>query len=337
MEEEIFQLVKAKPIEDEDEINSIPEYKQTIEAEEGSDDDLALVPKKKVKRQPHEETLFNELSNQLENVEVTPAGTQGEYPENNEEILTKPKLQKPKKALSGYFLFLKDYKSREDKGNMTSVNIHKDLSTIWSTMNMDEKQKYVAQAQEEQKRYNAEMEIYKASLGENDEGGSDHEETHQSLVTLGKIKRIIKADPEIRKVSKAGYESVIKLTEAFGAYLLQEVEKSMKAEKKKKPGMTDLVNVSKKVPGLMFLDDANIFPDYEGQKLEKEMRIRTEKESKKKAQRENPEDSVDNIGEITDKKEKPEPRKTAEKEKKKVVANVSNNKKISDFFGRNNQ
>jgi len=75
----------------------------------------------------------------------------------------------------------------------------------------------------------------------------------------------------------------------------------------------------------MFLDDAKIFPDYEGQKLEKEMRIKAEKESKKKAEKENKESA-----------QMPEPRKTAEKEKKKTVIPVSNNKKISDFFGKSN-
>jgi len=61
-----------------------------------------------------------------------------------------------------------------------------------------------------------------------------------ALMTVGKVKKIIKADPEIRKVSKASCEYIIKLTEAFGSFLLQEVEKNMKAEKKKKPGMNDL-------------------------------------------------------------------------------------------------
>ncbi len=81
----------------------------------------------------------------------------------------------------------------------------------------------------------------------------------------------------------------------------------------------------------MFLDDAKIFPDYEAQKVEREKRIKAEKESKKKAEKENKTQETE-----TEYVEMPAPtRKTAEKEKKKTVVQVPNNKKISDFFSKN--
>lgn len=63
-------------------------------------------------------------------------------------------FKKPNKPMSPYIFFVKDFKEKHGTVSL------KDLGKVWAEVTLEEKQKYVKLAEEDQIRYKKEMEIY---------------------------------------------------------------------------------------------------------------------------------------------------------------------------------
>lgn len=90
--------------------------------------------KKILQENKEDETITKEQKDEKKNIEIP--------------------LKKPNKPISPYIFFVKDFKEKHGTVSL------KDLGKIWAEVTLEEKQKYVKLAEEDQIRYKKEMELY---------------------------------------------------------------------------------------------------------------------------------------------------------------------------------
>lgn len=73
-------------------------------------------------------------------------------------------VNKPKRAMSSYFMFMNDRRAkfREDNPEMSMCQITKALTEVWHKLTDDEKKKYTDMANADKERYDKEMEEHNA-------------------------------------------------------------------------------------------------------------------------------------------------------------------------------
>ncbi|EAS03175.3 histone-like transcription factor and archaeal histone protein (macronuclear) [Tetrahymena thermophila SB210] len=168
--------------------------------------------------------------------------------QNKEDITNQKKhLQKPKKPLSAYFLFIQDYKQKCG----SKINL-KEMGNIWNETSQDEKQIYYKKQEEEKARFKKEMDEYIEQQG--DEENEEQLDNELDIAfPISRIKGILKVDEDNKLLSKDTLLYFEKATELFGGYLAQKCFRNMQQNRRKKLQTGDLYEVIKRDMYLNFL------------------------------------------------------------------------------------
>ncbi len=69
--------------------------------------------------------------------------------------------KRPKKPLTPYFLFLKDYRDTHGQVAATAVEANKILGDKWNALSEEDKNKYIQRAKSEKEKYEEELKDFK--------------------------------------------------------------------------------------------------------------------------------------------------------------------------------
>ena len=161
-----------------------------------------------------------------------------EQEQEQPELLTRP--VKPKKPKSAWMIFLLENMERLKKSKDGYMNA---AGVEWKEMDDESKKKYSDLAAEfkaayekEKEEYNAKMEEYVAKGGSREiksKSSSASSSIHGDL-PLGRIKRLVNMDPEIKRMAKTSYMLVAKATECFIGHLAKSTHRTMMRTRKGK-------------------------------------------------------------------------------------------------------
>ncbi|KAL4461188.1 hypothetical protein ABPG72_011753, partial [Tetrahymena utriculariae] len=257
----------------------------------------------------------------------------------------KKHLQKPKKPLSAYFLFIQDYKQKCGG----KINL-KEMGTIWNQTSQDEKQIYYKKQEEDKARFKKEMDEYIEQQGDED----NEEQLDNELdiaFPISRIKGILKVDEDNKLLSKDTLLYFEKATELFGGYLAQKCFRNMQQNRRKKLQTSDLYEVVKRDIYLNFLQ-CMIPQEAAGEEENQQNLISGSQQSSKTKSRkrlvivddeninqegnmeiENKDQEQNDAPESSDKKIVNSAKSNSKPGKKeKVVQPPANNRKIDSFF-----
>ncbi|KAL4445566.1 hypothetical protein ABPG74_006117 [Tetrahymena malaccensis] len=170
-----------------------------------------------------------------------------EIQNKDDQASQKKHLQKPKKPLSAYFLFIQDYKQKCGG----KINL-KEMGTIWNETSQDEKQIYYKKQEEDKARFKKEMDEYIEQQGD-DENEEQLDNELDIAFPISRIKGILKVDEDNKLLSKDTLLYFEKATELFGGYLAQKCFRNMQQNRRKKLQTSDLYEVIKRDMYLNFL------------------------------------------------------------------------------------
>jgi high mobility group protein B1 len=81
----------------------------------------------------------------------------------NKNQITMDAPKRPKKPLTPYFLFLKDYRDTHGQVATTAIEANKILGDKWNSLSEEEKNKYTLKAKLEKEKYEEEMKAFNES------------------------------------------------------------------------------------------------------------------------------------------------------------------------------
>ena len=82
------------------------------------------------------------------------------YLDNTIKLKPKKDPKKPKRPLSGYGYFCRDYREALESEKMSFSDMNKKLGSMWKELTEESRKKYIKSSEEDKERYDTEMEIY---------------------------------------------------------------------------------------------------------------------------------------------------------------------------------
>lgn len=169
---------------------------------------------------------------------VENGGKHGENDDDEEDAEEEPsKLGGPvRKPVSAFLHYCAEQRPvvKRMMPSASAGDITKAISESWRGMSEEDKRKFVELAAADKDRYERERaQMPKGSIGAGSGGGSKSAtcEAHETVIPIGRVKKIAKLDNEVKSVSKEATAVIAKMTELFISRLATETHVASSGKK----------------------------------------------------------------------------------------------------------
>mmetsp|Transcript_5345 Transcript_5345/g.7103 ORF Transcript_5345/g.7103 Transcript_5345/m.7103 type:complete len:360 (+) Transcript_5345:109-1188(+) len=167
-------------------------------------------------------------------------------PQRQQSPASTPSIQQPAKALTAYFLFMMENRSKVNVEEGSTLQ--RTLSKTWQSLDAEKKKVYVERAEKDKKRFLREREEFIAAGGKKDAKPPD------LILSAHRVKKVLALDDEIKKgLAKETISLVSKATEHFLERFTERVARIARNEGRKTIKSNDFFSALNKYREFEFL------------------------------------------------------------------------------------